>query len=214
MTNAWHKQAPKRPLHSPRVIWQIWWRGRESWRDREGERELELSQDTLKCRQGATQKTVCHMCLSMSRAANRRVAAYPTPSFFAGESHFDDCQCDFNTIFQLDAKLRAWAISQYQGVTPVRHVHFERTSGRDKRHTKKGCDIEERRAAWSQCWHLWIKLRFALMFYWKRPRTESSPESRVSGNCNTFLLLVAVVPSLVVRVLVVVITQLPLVHGQ
>lgn len=110
-------------------------------------RELELSQDTLKCRQGATQKTVCHMCLSMSRAANRRVAAYPTPSFFAGESHFDDCQCDFNTIFQLDAKLRAWAISQYQGVTPVRHVHFERTSGRDKRHTKKGCDIEERRAA-------------------------------------------------------------------
>lgn len=55
------------------------------------------------------------MCLSMSRAAKPKGSCLPPPlpllRFFADESHFDDCQCDFNTIFQLDAKLRAWALS-------------------------------------------------------------------------------------------------------
>lgn len=132
-------------------------------RKRERQRERELRQDTLKCRQGAaSEDRVAHV----SRCCHALRGSFPCFVPWAGESHFDDCQCDFNTISQLDANCARGLCPSWGVACPcvcVSRATWRATSGREISDTQKGLR--------SQCWHLWIKLRFALMFYWKRPWT-------------------------------------------
>lgn len=85
MAWSWHKQAPKSPF--AKVIWQIC----AEHFDEEEPGGGGSTMDTLKCHQGAVGTCV----------PAKGWLVHSSFCCFPAESHFDDCQCDFNAIFQL-----------------------------------------------------------------------------------------------------------------
>lgn len=147
MTRAWHKQAPKR--HFGQAIWQI-------FRAYLMKRSRMRQGYTLKCHRGAGR-------LPHVSWVKRRCGAIEPPQLallFASESHFDDCQCDFNTIFQLDTRVGRSAFgAQSETRGCACHVYSRSCMIRNKKRAMaRNCARH-----WAQCWHLWIKLQFVLM---------------------------------------------------